>query len=123
MEIRLKRAYDPPSDDDGIRVLTERLWPRGLSKERAQIDRWAKDWAPSSQLRKWYSHDEEKWSEFQRRYRQELELRGEAFEAWVRSIRAHHRVTFVFGSKGRHVSSVVLREVVMERLGQDDRGE
>jgi uncharacterized protein YeaO (DUF488 family) len=70
--IELKRAYENPSLDDGFRVLVERLWPRGLSKENAQLDLWLKDVAPSPELRQWYGHDPAKWTEFQKRYRAEL---------------------------------------------------
>ena len=71
-EIRLKRAYEKPAPDDGLRVLVERLWPRGLSKERASVDLWMKDVAPSPELRRWFNHDPAKWNEFQTRYRAEL---------------------------------------------------
>jgi uncharacterized protein YeaO (DUF488 family) len=71
--IHLKRVYEPPSTDDGFRILVERLWPRGLSKSRAQVDLWLKDIAPSPQLRTWYGHELAKWEEFQRRYRAELQ--------------------------------------------------
>lgn len=114
MEIRLKRAYDPPTADDGFRVLTERLWPRGLSKEKARLDDWAKDWAPSPELRKWYGHRESLWPEFQVRYRRELENRGDELKAWAGSLAEHPKVTFVYGSKGELVSSVVLKAVVEE---------
>ena len=66
--IRLKRVYEAPSNDDGIRLLVERLWPRGISKEKARVDEWLKDVAPSPELRKWYAHDVEKWPEFKRHY-------------------------------------------------------
>jgi uncharacterized protein YeaO (DUF488 family) len=70
--IQLKRAYEKPSPDDGFRVLVERLWPRGVTKEKAQLDLWLKDVAPSTELRQWYSHDLARWNEFQKRYRAEL---------------------------------------------------
>ena len=71
--IHLKRVYEPPSTNDGFRILVERLWPRGLSKSRAQVDLWLKDIAPSPQLRTWYGHELAKWQEFKRRYRAELQ--------------------------------------------------
>lgn len=71
-EIRIKRVYDPPQESDGVRILVDRLWPRGLRKERAAITRWLKDIAPSSELRKWFGHDPARWAEFSRRYRSEL---------------------------------------------------
>ena len=73
MEIRIKRVYAPPSPDDGLRVLVDRLWPRGVKKEIAAIDVWAKELAPSTELRKWFNHDEERFAEFAKRYRRELE--------------------------------------------------
>lgn len=80
--VQVRRIYDPPSDDDGTRVLVDRLWPRGISKERAHLDEWAKDVAPSTDLRKWYGHDPERFAEFARRYREELHDAGhrESFE-------------------------------------------
>ena len=71
-EVRVRRAYDPPSADDGYRVLVDRLWPRGLSKERAQFDEWCKQVSPTPELRKWYAHDPDKYAEFAQRYRDEL---------------------------------------------------
>lgn len=73
MDIHLKRVYDDPSPDDGLRVLADRLWPRGISRERAELTLWAKDVSPSTELRQWYSHDPEKFDEFEQRYRGELE--------------------------------------------------
>ena len=75
--IRLKRAYDEPSKQDGMRILVERLWPRGVSKEKAAVDLWLKDLAPSTELRKWYGHDPEKWDEFRKRYWSELGEKGD----------------------------------------------
>jgi uncharacterized protein YeaO (DUF488 family) len=110
--IKLKRAYDPPTLDDGVRVLVERLWPRGLSKERAAVDLWVKDLAPSPALRTWYGHEPQKWSEFRRRYRAELRAH-EAGLAELRRLAATGPVTFVFGSRETQRNSAsVLRDVV-----------
>lgn len=73
MEIRIKRIYDGTDPEDGTRILVDRLWPRGLSKEAAKVDHWAKEISPSNELRKWYGHDPAKWGEFQKRYAAELE--------------------------------------------------
>lgn len=73
MTIRLKRVYDPPTGKDGYRVLVDRIWPRGLTKDRAKVDLWLKDIAPSTALRRWFKHDPHKWQEFQTRYYRELE--------------------------------------------------
>ena len=76
--IRLKRAYEPPAEDDGTRILVERLWPDSVTKERAAIDLWLKELAPGAELRKWYSHDQTRWAEFRLRYWSELEQKAEA---------------------------------------------
>ncbi len=110
MRIRLKRAYDAPATGDGVRILVERLWPRGLSKDEARLDHWARDVAPSPALRKWYGHDPDRWPEFRRRYRAELEANPEALVA-LRAQMHGRIVTFVFGSKDtERNSAVVLRE-------------
>ncbi len=96
--IKIKRAYDEPSPEDGKRVLVDKLWPRGLTKERARIDEWLKELAPSTELRKWYSHDPAKWKEFKRLYR--AELKGK--EALLDGLKAEARkgtVTLVFSSR------------------------
>lgn len=120
MQILLKRAYDPAAEEDGFRVLSERLWPRGMSKGRARIDLWAKETAPSSELRRWYAHDETKWPEFQARYREELAASQE-LGTLVETLRGHGVVTLVYGSKSDLNSSVVLRQVLLEALGIADR--
>lgn len=110
--IRLKRAYAAPSPEDGRRILVERLWPRGLTKEKAALDLWLKDTAPSADLRRWFAHDPAKWPEFQRRYRQELRRRPEEL-ARLRELSAEGPVTFVYGSRDEeHNAAVVLKEVV-----------
>ena len=76
--IKLKRVYEPPSPQDGLRVLVERLWPRGLTKKRAAVDLWLKDVAPSTELRKWFGHDPARWQQFQKRYQQELREQKDA---------------------------------------------
>ncbi|HUL09231.1 MAG TPA: DUF488 domain-containing protein [Candidatus Acidoferrum sp.] len=109
-DIRLKRAYDPPAPADGRRILVERLWPRGLTRERAKIDHWCKEVAPSSELRRWFAHDPARWPEFRRRYR--AELKGNAEEvARLADLCAGRRVTFVFAARDEAMNSaVVLRE-------------
>lgn len=110
MDIRLKRAYDPPAKSDGCRILVERLWPRGVAKADARIDLWAKETAPSTELRQWFAHDVEKWPEFRRRYFAELRAREEALEAIRERLRAGP-VTFVFGAREeRYNNAVALAE-------------
>ena len=83
MPISLKRAYEAPSRSDGFRILVERLWPRGLSKQDAKIDLWSKEAAPSTELRRWFDHEPDKWAEFKRRYFKDLHARRESLESFV----------------------------------------
>ena len=116
LTIELKRVYEAPSHDDGLRVLVERLWPRGLSKAAAGIDHWAKDVAPTPALRTWFGHRPERWEEFRRRYLAELEVNSAAVEA-LRSLCAGQRVTFVFAAKDvDRNGAVLLREFLMSKL-------
>lgn len=116
-DIRLKRAYDEPSDDDGVRILVERLWPRGVSKERARLDDWLKELAPSPELRRWYDHDEERWEEFRRRYEAELRRKPDRVAA-LRKLAEEETVTFVYASRETEKNSArVLREWVLEGDG------
>ena len=112
--IRLKRAYEPPSDDDGVRVLVERLWPRGVRKADIALDRWLKEVAPSPELRKWYGHDRAKWGEFRRRYRAELDERAEEIEE-LRALARRGRLTLVLASRDvEHSSAALLKEYLEE---------
>lgn len=114
MKIRLKRVYDAPAKSDGLRVLVERLWPRGMTKEAAVIDQWMKEVAPSPALRQWYSHDPEKWPEFQRRYTAELKANEPALAA-LRALCARGPVTFVFAAKDEEKNSAALLKSFLER--------
>jgi uncharacterized protein YeaO (DUF488 family) len=108
--IRLKRAYEPPSQEDGLRILVERLWPRGLSKQEAAIGLWLKEIAPSTELRKWFGHDPAKWDEFRRRYRAELDQKSDLLDDLKQKIRAGP-VTFVYAARDEsHNSALVLQE-------------
>jgi uncharacterized protein YeaO (DUF488 family) len=114
--IRLARAYDPWSPDDGFRVLVDRLWPRGVTKARLHLDLWARDAAPSSALREWWHHDPSRFAEFAERYRQEL-ASGSALRDLARACGAAPVATLVFGAKDRKVNhAVVLREAITELL-------
>ena len=110
--IQLKRAYDPPSKKDGLRVLVERLWPRGLTKKDVAVGLWLKDLAPSAELRKWFGHDPGKWSDFRRRYRAELRARNDLL-AMLKDRSRQEPVTFVYAARDEeHNSAVVLKEVL-----------
>ena len=114
--VSLKRAYETPSATDGCRILVERLWPRGVSKRTARIDLWARDVAPSTELRRWFNHDPERWAEFKRRYFKELRDHREELEPVIERVRRGH-VTFVFGSREeRFNNAVALREFVRRRV-------
>ena len=114
MSIQLKRAYETPTRGDGCRILVERLWPRGLSKRKAKIDLWAKDAAPSTELRRWFNHEPDKWREFKRRYVGELRARSEALELIRERIRVG-RVTFVFASREMRFNNAVALKDYLER--------
>jgi uncharacterized protein YeaO (DUF488 family) len=108
--IHLKRVYEEPSRSDGLRILVERLWPRGLSKQRAAVDVWLKQIAPSAELRRWFGHDPAKWAEFQKRYWAELEANPEAVNELRRKLRAGP-VTFVYAARDeRHNGALALKE-------------
>lgn len=112
--IRLKRAYEEPAKKDGLRILVERLWPRGVSKEKAAVDLWLKDLAPSTELRKWFGHDPEKWGEFRKRYRAELEEKGDLL-VLLKHRTTEGPVTFVYAAHDEnHNGAVVLKEFVEE---------
>jgi uncharacterized protein YeaO (DUF488 family) len=112
--IRLKRVYDAPEKSDGCRILVDRLWPRGLTKEKAQVDLWAKEIAPSTELRKWYAHDPEKWPELKRRYAAELDANPEQLEAIMKEVKKGV-VTFLFASKEERFNSAVALKEYIER--------
>ncbi|SRR5579884_2878188 len=113
--IALKRVYDEPDPGDGTRVLVERLWPRGLSKERAHVDVWLKEIAPSHELRTWYGHDPEKFAEFRRRYESELAApSGQSALARLRELAKQGPVTLVFAAHDtEHTNAVVLRDLLL----------
>ena len=112
--IRLKRAYEEPAERDGLRILVERLWPRGLSKERAAVDLWVKEVAPSPELRKWYGHDPVKWDEFKKRYWAELEANEDAVADLRRRIR-EEPVTFVYAARDEQRNSAAVLEEYLRR--------
>ena len=113
--VMLKRVYEPATVDDGARVLVDRLWPRGVSKDRAALTTWCKEVAPSTTLRKWFGHEPTRWSEFRQRYKSELK-RNVASVAALRQLAKQGRITLVFGARDKiHNEAVVLREFLLGR--------
>ena len=111
--VRLKRAYEPPSPEDGTRILVDRLWPRGVSKAHAALDEWMKDIAPSTELRKWFGHDPAKWDEFRRRYAAELRQHADLLEQ-LRALAQKGPVTLVYSAHDEaHNDAVELRNVLL----------
>ena len=116
MQVSIKRVYESPSPDDGRRVLVDRLWPRGVSKEKARLDAWARDIAPSHELRRWYHADPARWEEFRERYLAELKGAGEALRSLAR-LAGEGRLTLVTASRNEPNHAAVLKEC-LERLTQ-----
>jgi uncharacterized protein YeaO (DUF488 family) len=118
--IRIARCYDDPDQTQGERILVDRMWPRGISKEDLKHDDWIREAAPSDELRKWFDHDPDKWDEFRDRYRAELDENPEAVERcldWCRK----GPVTLLYAAKDRdHNQAVVLRDHLRERLARED---
>ena len=113
LDIQTKRAYLPPSSEDGVRVLVDRLWPRGVRKSEAAIDRWVKEVAPSTELRRWFGHDPHRWEEFRRRYRAELS-RNTALLNELGAIARKGRLTLVYAARDElHNEAVMLRDVLI----------
>ncbi|HYA86880.1 MAG TPA: DUF488 family protein [Nitrospirota bacterium] len=114
--VKIKRVYDEPSESDGKRILVDRLWPRGLKKEHAQIDGWIREIAPSNELRKWFNHDPHKWREFKNRFFMELEGKGDLLEG-IANLARKGSVTLLFGSKEeRFNNAVALKEYIDAKM-------
>ena len=114
-DIMLKRAYEQPSDQDGTRILVDGMWPRGVSKQQAQIDLWLKELAPSKELRKWFGHDAEKWPEFQTKYIQELQTHHEAVNTVIDQVQKGP-VTLVYAAKDtEHNNAVALKKYLQSQ--------
>lgn len=115
MNVRVKRVYEPPADADGVRVLVDRLWPRGLRKEAAAVALWLREAAPSGELRRWLHAHPERWEEFRRRYRQELASRPEVLDPVRERLARGEVVTLLYASRNaRHNNAVALAELVLE---------
>jgi uncharacterized protein YeaO (DUF488 family) len=115
LKLEIKRVYEEPRRADGMRILVDRLWPRGLSKEKAHVDIWLKDIAPSTELRKWFSHDPSKWAGFQTRYRHELKSKADLL-AGLREKAVKGPVTLLYGAKDeKHNEAVVLLSLIQSK--------
>jgi uncharacterized protein YeaO (DUF488 family) len=115
MKLKLKRVYEPPAANDGMRILVDRLWPRGLAKEEAGIDFWAKEAAPSTKLRRWYQHEREKWPEFQRKYLAELQENPDAVQKLIATI-GNKNATLLFSSKETLLNNAAVLKSYLEGL-------
>jgi uncharacterized protein YeaO (DUF488 family) len=112
MKLNLKRVYEDPSEEDGTRILVDRLWPRGLTKEKARVDLWFKELAPSTELRKWFAHDPAKWPEFKARYKAELKQSSPQITLLKQAI-ARGTATLLYGARDtEHNEAVVLQELL-----------
>jgi uncharacterized protein YeaO (DUF488 family) len=112
--IRLKRVYEPPAAEDGVRVLVDRVWPRGLAKDKAAIDHWLKAVAPSNALRQWFGHDPARWAEFRRRYRAELAQNSEALVP-LRRLARSGIMTLLYGARDTEHNQAVVLKALLER--------
>ncbi|MGI0087627.1 MAG: DUF488 domain-containing protein [Nitrosotalea sp.] len=113
--IKIKRVYEASSEEDGFRILIDRLWPRGLSKKSAQIDAWLKDIAPSDNLRKWFSHDPKKWTEFKKRYHKELEEKKDIISK-IKSLEKEKKtITFLYSAKDKEHNNAVFLQGYIQK--------
>ena len=120
-QVDIKRVYEQAADEDGIRILVDRLWPRGVSKERAALSGWLKDVAPSPDLRRWWHHDPDRFEDFARRYRTELDD-NPALEDLLSIVREHDRTTLVYAAKNPAVNhALILRDYIRQALEKEDR--
>lgn len=117
MKMIIKRVYEPYSSDDGFRILIDRFWPRGISKEKANIDFWDKNLAPSTELRKWFNHEPEKFEEFKKRYEAELDQQKEALAELLKKIQGKKKLSLIYGAKDPEVNHAsVFRAYLLRKL-------
>jgi len=110
--LRIKRVYDEPSGEDGVRILVDQIWPRNITKNKARVDLWLKEVAPSNELRRWFGHQDQKWDEFKQRYYQELENKEHLIKLITEKLTSGN-VTILFGAKNRnHNNAVALKEYI-----------
>jgi uncharacterized protein YeaO (DUF488 family) len=119
--IKLKRVYEKAENNDGLRVLVDRLWPRGVKKEEAKLDEWLRDIAPSSELRKWFSHDPNKWGEFKIRYEEEVAQKEELLDKLIQDAKGKN-ITLVYASREKQFNNVtVLKALLEERMTRQEK--
>lgn len=117
--VRVRRIYEPPTPDDGRRILVDRLWPRGVSKERAKLDAWIRDVAPSTELRRWFGHDASRWEEFVHRYQAELAANPAGVQELIDAA-GRGPVTLLYAARDeQHNEAVVLQQLLQQRLGSE----
>ncbi|MBY5958069.1 DUF488 domain-containing protein [Membranicola marinus] len=117
MQIKIKRIYDDKGSNDGIRILVDRLWPRGVSKEEANLDEWWKEIAPSDELRKWFDHDEDKWAEFKKKYKKELDDLSSELTKKLDELDLRKTIVLLYGAKDEnHNQAAVLKEYLEEEV-------
>jgi uncharacterized protein YeaO (DUF488 family) len=117
--IRIERIYDKPKGDNSFRILVDRLWPRGLSKEKARVDLWQKDIAPSNSLRKWFGHDEKKWDEFKRKYFEELDKKNDSDTVYriIKMAKEQNSITLLYGTKEKRFNNAIaLKEYLQGKI-------
>lgn len=114
--VKLKRVYDPPAEEDGKRILVDRLWPRGLSRQKASLDLWLKEIAPSDELRRWFGHDPTLWQEFCLRYQQELEQKQELLEQ-LHNQAKDGTITLLFAARDTEHNNAVMLKKLLEARG------
>lgn len=117
--VKIKRIYEPLADDDGYRILVDRLWPRGVKKETADIDLWMKEVTPSTELRTWFGHDPQKWAEFSRKYRTELKEEKASVEKLVALAKKYKTVSLLYAAKDQqHTHALVLQRFIKSLLNE-----
>lgn len=120
MKIRIKRVYDPVEDGDGTRILVDRIWPRGMTREKAQVDLWLKEAAPSTALRKWFAHDPSKWDEFKARYSSELDADPETVGK-ILDLASEGPITLLFSSRDTRLNQAVALKEFLDNLSEKKR--
>jgi uncharacterized protein YeaO (DUF488 family) len=117
LAIRIERIYDNPKGGDSFRILADRLWPRGLAKDKVRVDLWQKDIAPSNTLRRWFGHDEKKWDEFKQKYFKELDKNNDAVNTIIKTAQKQKSITLLYGTREKRFNNAVaLKEYLKEKI-------